>query len=63
MEVVYREGKDGINNLMSIYSAITKRAMRKSSGNLKAEATATSKLLSVKRSLRSCAQSVRNMTA
>lgn len=26
MEVVYREGKDGINNLMSIYSAITKKS-------------------------------------
>ena len=25
-EVVYREGKDGINNLMSIYSAITKKS-------------------------------------
>ena len=63
-EVVCREGKDGINNLMAIYSAVTgRRLSRRSRRSSPDAATATSKPPSAKRSQRPSAPCASSSTA
>ena len=61
MEVRYGEGKDGINNLMTIYGAVTGKSMDEITSEFAERVMEISRLQSVKQLPTICVRSARNM--